>query len=84
MITVRLLGSNAMRKPLISLVRGYQVFISPYLPNACRYTPTCSQYSIEALDRFGVAQGSWLTVKRICRCHPGYPGGYDPVPEKKL
>jgi uncharacterized protein len=71
-----------MRKPLISLVRGYQVFISPYLPAACRYSPTCSQYSIEALHRFGALQGSWLTVKRICRCHPGYPGGYDPVPEK--
>jgi uncharacterized protein len=72
-----------MRKPLISLIRGYQLILSPYLPAACRYTPTCSQYGIEALQRFGAAKGSWLTLKRICRCHPGYPGGYDPVPEQK-
>jgi uncharacterized protein len=72
-----------MRKPLISLIRGYQLILSPYLPAACRYTPTCSQYGIEALQRFGAAKGSWLTLKRICRCHPGYPGGYDPVPEPK-
>jgi uncharacterized protein len=69
-----------MRKPLIALVRGYQTFLSPYLPNACRYSPTCSHYAIEAIDRFGALQGSWLATKRICRCHPGYPGGYDPVP----
>jgi uncharacterized protein len=72
-----------MRKPLISLIRGYQLILSPYLPAACRYSPTCSQYGIEALQRFGAAKGSWMTVKRICRCHPGYPGGYDPVPEQK-
>lgn len=72
-----------MRKPLIYLVRGYQLLLSPYLPPACRYTPSCSQYAIESLQRFGAAQGSWLAFKRICRCHPGYPGGYDPVPEKK-
>lgn len=69
-----------MKKPLIKIVRGYQIFISPYLLPACRYQPTCSNYAIEALDRFGPVQGSWLAIKRICRCHPGYPGGYDPVP----
>jgi uncharacterized protein len=73
-----------MRKPLISLVRAYQLFLSPYLPPSCRYTPTCSQYSIQALQRFGAVRGSWLTMKRICRCHPGYPGGFDPVPEKNI
>jgi uncharacterized protein len=69
-----------VKKPLIKIVRGYQILISPYLAPACRYQPTCSNYAIEALDRFGPAQGSWLAIKRICRCHPGYPGGYDPVP----
>lgn len=54
--------------------------ISPYLPNACRFQPTCSQYAIEAIERFGPARGSSMAVKRILRCHPFHPGGYDPVP----
>ncbi|NIR44541.1 MAG: membrane protein insertion efficiency factor YidD [Gemmatimonadetes bacterium] len=65
---------------LVTLVRGYQVAISPILPPACRYTPSCSQYAIEALRRYGAAKGSWLAVRRICRCHPFRAGGYDPVP----
>jgi len=56
--------------------------ISPYLPNACRFQPTCSQYAIEAIERFGPARGSSMTVKRILRCHPFHAGGYDPVPPK--
>jgi uncharacterized protein len=56
--------------------------ISPYLPNSCRFHPTCSQYAIEAIERFGVARGSSIAIKRILRCHPFYPGGYDPVPPK--
>jgi uncharacterized protein len=72
-----------MKKTLMQLVRGYQKWVSPMLPPSCRYIPSCSQYSIEAIDRFGAGYGSWLTIKRICRCHPGYPGGYDPVPEKR-
>jgi uncharacterized protein len=71
-----------VKKPLIKIIRGYQIFVSPYLPPACRYHPTCSQYAIEALELFGPAVGSWIAIKRICRCHPGYPGGYDPVPRK--
>jgi uncharacterized protein len=71
-----------MKKTLTQLVRGYQKWVSPMLPSSCRYTPSCSQYSIEAIDRFGAGYGTWLTVKRICRCHPGYPGGYDPVPDQ--
>jgi len=56
--------------------------ISPYLPNACRFQPTCSQYAIEAIERFGPARGSSMAVKRILRCHPFHAGGYDPVPPK--
>jgi putative membrane protein insertion efficiency factor len=62
------------------LVRGYQVAISPLLPPSCRYSPTCSQYAIDALHRHGAAKGSWLALRRLARCHPFHPGGYDPVP----
>ncbi len=65
---------------LVMLVRGYQVSISPLLPASCRYTPSCSQYAIEALKRHGALKGSWLTVRRLLRCHPFRPGGFDPVP----
>lgn len=71
-----------MKVLLIGLVRGYKVFVSPLLPPSCRFYPTCSQYAIEALETHGVLKGSWLTVSRICRCHPFHPGGYDPVPAK--
>jgi putative membrane protein insertion efficiency factor len=62
------------------VVRGYQIAISPLLPPACRYTPTCSQYAIDALRRHGALKGSWLALRRIGRCHPFRQGGYDPVP----
>jgi len=65
---------------LVIFVRGYQLAISPLLPASCRYTPTCSQYAVEALQRHGAVKGSWLTVRRIGRCHPFRAGGYDPVP----
>lgn len=58
----------------------YRGAISPFLPNSCRYTPTCSAYALEALRRHGPVRGLWLTVKRICRCHPWGGSGYDPVP----
>lgn len=69
-----------IRWTLITLVRGYQVVLSPHLPAACRYYPSCSTYAIEALEKYGVLRGSWLAVKRIGRCHPFRAGGYDPVP----
>ena len=66
--------------PLILLVRFYQKFISPYKPSCCRFTPTCSQYALEALRKYGPLKGSWLAFKRITRCHPWGGSGYDPVP----
>lgn len=70
-----------MKYLLIGIVRLYQLIISPWLPKTCRYQPTCSQYSIEALKRHGALKGFWLTVKRISSCHPWGGEGYDPVPE---
>lgn len=67
---------------MVGAVRFYQMCISPLFPAACRYTPTCSQYAIEAIEAHGVIKGSWLTIKRICRCHPWGGFGYDPVPPK--
>ena len=69
-----------LAKFFVMLVRGYQVVISPLLPPACRYTPSCSQYAIEALQRHGALKGSWLALRRITRCHPFREGGHDPVP----
>ena len=62
------------------LIRGYQVGISPMLPAACRYTPSCSAYAAEAISRHGAARGGWLAAKRLLRCHPWGGHGYDPVP----
>ena len=62
------------------LVRAYQVAISPALPPSCRFTPSCSQYALEALERHGALKGSWLAARRLARCHPFHPGGVDPVP----
>lgn len=62
-------------------VRAYQVTLSPLLPAACRYHPTCSNYAIEAIEKHGAMRGGWLAAKRIARCHPFRPGGFDPVPD---
>ena len=68
---------------LRTLVRGYQVLVSPLLPPACRFHPNCSAYAVEALDTHGAVQGGWLTMKRLARCHPWNEGGIDPVPPLK-
>jgi len=68
--------------PFILLIRFYQAAISPYTPAACRYSPTCSSYSLEALQVHGLFKGSWLAIKRIGKCHPWGGSGYDPVPKK--
>ncbi len=71
---------NPIKWLLIGIVRFYQLFISPLLGPRCRFYPTCSNYTIEAIKQHGVICGSWLAIKRIGRCHPANPGGVDPVP----
>ena len=69
-----------MKKLMIWLIRWYQTSISPLTPPSCRYTPTCSQYTLEAIQKYGPVKGLWLGIKRISRCHPWGGSGYDPVP----
>ncbi|HEU5012346.1 MAG TPA: membrane protein insertion efficiency factor YidD [Roseiflexaceae bacterium] len=69
-----------MRWILLKLIRFYQRFISPLTPPSCIYKPTCSAYAYQAISKYGVLKGGWLAVRRIARCHPWGPGGYDPVP----
>jgi uncharacterized protein len=64
----------------VALIRLYQKFISPGLPPNCRFAPSCSQYTLEAVQRYGALKGTWLGARRILRCHPWHPGGFDPVP----
>nr|WP_284155374.1 membrane protein insertion efficiency factor YidD [Sulfuricystis multivorans] len=71
---------NLLAKPLIWLVRAYQLVVSPFFPPSCRFHPTCSHYAIEALEKHGLLRGSWLSLLRVLRCHPWHPGGHDPVP----
>ena len=73
-----------MRAVMIATVRAYQVLISPWLPASCRYDPTCSEYAITALRRFGAWRGTWLVVRRLGRCHPLGSHGYDPVPGREV
>ncbi|AHN29367.1 Protein YidD [Snodgrassella alvi wkB2] len=69
-----------MKYLLLGLIRFYQYAISPLLPPRCRYNPTCSQYAVLALQKYGLMKGSWLAIKRICRCHPWGGCGHDPLP----
>jgi len=69
-----------MARLLQLLIRAYQLLLSPFLGGHCRFTPTCSHYAYQAIERHGALRGSWLAIKRIGRCHPFCDGGYDPVP----
>ena len=69
-----------MKRIFIRLVKVYQAYISPLSPPSCRFTPTCSNYTLEALEKYGVIKGSCLSIKRILKCHPFGSSGYDPVP----
>lgn len=69
-----------MKRLVLLVIRFYQRFISPGLPPACRFYPTCSEYGYEAIERYGIIKGGIMAVRRIARCHPFHPGGYDPVP----
>lgn len=68
------------RRVVVALIRAYQRLVSPLFPAVCRFHPTCSAYAITSIERHGLAKGGWLALKRIARCHPWNPGGYDPVP----
>ena len=70
----------SVRRAAVVMVRGYQYVISPMLGHNCRFFPTCSEYTCQAIERYGIAKGSWLGIKRSSRCHPWHPGGVDPVP----
>jgi len=74
------IAERGIRWIVLGLIRFYQRFLSPLVGSNCRYLPTCSHYSYEAIEKYGVAKGGWMGIKRISRCHPWHPGGYDPVP----
>jgi putative membrane protein insertion efficiency factor len=69
-----------MRSVALALITAYQKLLSPMLPRSCRFYPSCSEYAKQAIQKYGVVRGGWLALKRIARCHPGNPGGLDPVP----
>ncbi|MDP2834211.1 MAG: membrane protein insertion efficiency factor YidD [Pseudomonadota bacterium] len=71
---------NLAQRLLIGLIRGYQLLLSPFIGNQCRFTPTCSHYAREAVARHGAIKGSWMAMRRVSRCHPWHHGGHDPVP----
>jgi hypothetical protein len=71
---------NPAQHILIVLIRGYQLLLSPFIGNQCRFTPTCSYYAREAVEKHGAFKGSWMAIRRVGRCHPWHPGGHDPVP----
>ena len=72
--------ASVPRRVAVAVIRVYQKVLSPLTPPSCRFTPTCSNYAVGAIQRYGLMHGGWLALKRIARCHPWNPGGYDPVP----
>lgn len=74
--------SELVKRILLASIRLYKRVLSPLLPSACRFTPTCSVYSYEAIEVYGPLKGMWMGIRRILRCHPLHPGGFDPVPPR--
>ena len=70
----------SVKQVFLALLRCYKRWISPALPPSCRFTPTCSEYTYQTIDKYGAIRGGWLGIRRLSRCHPWHPGGYDPVP----
>jgi putative membrane protein insertion efficiency factor len=68
-----------MKKIVLSLIIFYKRFVSPFLPRSCRFYPSCSSYAYESIEKYGLIKGGWMAIKRLMRCHPFHPGGYDPV-----
>jgi uncharacterized protein len=73
-----------MKHFIVFLIKAYQILISPLFAGSCRFYPSCSEYAVESVRRFGSLKGSWMAIRRIGRCHPWHPGGFDPVPEKEI
>jgi hypothetical protein len=69
-----------MKQVFLAVIRFYQKWISRFLPSSCRFYPSCSEYTFQAIDKYGIMKGGWMGVRRIGRCHPFHPGGFDPVP----
>jgi putative membrane protein insertion efficiency factor len=80
MSSMRSSGGVPVTRILIALITAYRYALSPLLGRSCRFFPSCSEYAMEALERHGALRGSWLAARRVARCHPWHPGGYDPVP----
>ena len=73
-------GASALARALVWLIRGYQLVVSPWLGRGCRFEPSCSRYAMACVQAHGALRGSLLSAKRLCKCHPFHPGGYDPPP----